>query len=106
MTGAEIGYSGQRIECSGGSTTQGNKGIEGRLQGANERKEGAGSTIKQDGLQRINGVHIVRPFLFAIHQRHFLRYVIMSTFVCALFEKQIQRTIFTLLYSRYFLCCD
>lgn len=70
-------------------TTQGNKGIEGRLQGANDRKEGAGSTIKQDGLQRINGVHIVRPFLFAILQRHFLRYVIMSTFVCALFEKQI-----------------
>lgn len=64
VTGAEIGYSGQRIECSGDFTTQGNKGIEGRLQGANDRKEGAGSTIKQDGLQRINGVHIVRPFLF------------------------------------------
>ena len=89
MTGAEIGYSGQRIECSGDFTAQGNKGIEGRLQGANDRKEGAGSTIKQDGLQRINGVHIVRPFLFSILLRLFLRYVIMSTFTCGISENKI-----------------
>ncbi|ASF14966.1 hypothetical protein B4P00_14200 [Shewanella xiamenensis] len=39
--------------------------------------DGAGSTNKQDGLQRINGAYTVRPFLFCLLKpqlvsRHFL----------------------------------
>jgi len=41
-----------------------NLGIQGRLQDARVRMDGAGSTNEQDGLQRINGAHTVRPFFF------------------------------------------